>query len=91
MNHWRYLSENSSRPPRNIRPGYKCGFGFADHKQVVEGFWVCSRYVYKMFCLLVGFVGEKASILHTERKIQVYCMLLYTYYYVTMHYYYIVL
>ena len=38
MNHWRYLSENSSRPPRNIRPGYKCGFGFADHKQVVEGF-----------------------------------------------------
>ena len=30
-----------------------------------------------MFCLLVGFVGEKASILHTERKIQVYGILLY--------------
>lgn len=43
-----------------------------------------------MFCLLVGFVGEKASILHTERKIQVYGILLYTYY-VTIHYYYMVL
>ena len=42
FNHWRYLSENSNRPSRNIRLGYpnfcKCGFGFANRKQVVEGF-----------------------------------------------------